>query len=254
MVDREMGPSLERVEATSGVGGSRGMLATTGLRVAMVALVAVVTGANGMAGLMLTFDDIIKPPGASGTAPNPSESKIIEHINRNDEYGALNGDLGVLDLGELLFKWERDSNAVDSSRPLASSYDLVDLIGDGKKGGTVRYLGSGDFVDPLLPSWLLVKNGNAGWVVYDLDDTGSFGVNWDGTEDITFTNAGLFHQKGKGKLKDISNIQIWGSKIEPVVSPPPTGAVPEPSSLAIWGVCLGALGLVIRRRMAAVAV
>ena len=206
-----------------------------------VAVSLMVGSGSCFGGLMLSQSDIIIT-GYTPAQSNPKEGDILDYLQGSTNYSSISG------IGELLFKWEQDAG--EEASPLSSSYDVVNLESDGKLGGTIDYI-SGDIVDTSNAAWLVVKGGQSGFVVYDLDSTGAFGVNWDGMDDLVFTNAGLFNNKGE--LQAISNLQIWGGS-GPVPTPGPgpspnNGVVPEPTTLAIWSV-LGVCGLAVRRRRA----
>jgi hypothetical protein len=197
-----------------------------------VFLLSVLTGSlDASAGIILEESHIIKPPGATGGAANPNEEDIIAAINLNDQLAYQS----VTTLGSFLYKWNVGTGD-ETGLPLIDSYDVVG--GDGS-GGTITYTPPGSIVDPSKASWLVVKDGVAGWVVYDLQETGTFGVQWNGIESITFSNAGLVNPKDPNKLMDVSHIEIWGYSLSNPTPGP--GVVPEPASLAICG--FGALGL-----------
>ena len=178
------------------------------------ALAALITGATahvGMAGAVcLVEDDIIETSYTPG-AGQPGEAELEEYLD-----GATDPSYMGVDVGESLYKWNRED---PEEGPLAGSYEVVDLINGGEGGGTIRYTPPGAYVDTSQPAFLVVKGGG-NFVMYDLNSTGSFGVNWDGVMDLKFTGAGVDNK--------ISNVSLWGQ------------AVPEPTTLAIWtlvGVC-----------------
>ncbi len=173
--------------------------------------------------------DIIDPPGASQTNPNPSEATILTYLNLSDHVEYQN----VTDLGDLLYK---DNVGGSEEGLLAGSYEISNLSG---AGGTLKYI-SGNIFDSSLPIWMVIKDGNAGFVIYDLASTGPHGVSWDGLMDIVFTNAGLI-RTGTTTVKDISNVQIWGSSTTPPDPDPGPGVVPEPSSMLLMA--MGMFGL-----------
>jgi hypothetical protein len=208
-----------------------------------VALLALLAPSTASAGLMLTANDII-PTSYQPANSNPGAAEILAYLNGSSEDAYKNQTLSGV--GTLLFKWNQGNNGgSEEAKPLSSSYDVTNQVNNGTTQGTLDYVG-GNIVDTTNPAWLVVKGGNSGFVVYDLDSVGTKGVQWNGVEDLIFTNANLFGPQSPPRLQSISNIQVWGGS----TTPPPTGGpgvVPEPTTLAIWSV-LGIGGLVSRRR------
>jgi PEP-CTERM motif len=95
----------------------------------------------------------------------------------------------------------------------------------------IEYVG-GAFLN-FSKMYVLVKDGNQtpNQYVFDLVALG-----WNGTDDINMT--GFFPNQGA-----ISHVTIYKGGPERITPP-----VPEPASLAIWGLGLGLCGLVARRR------
>jgi hypothetical protein len=200
-----------------------------------VTLTALLVPKTASAGLMLDANDVI-PTTFSTTNLNPTRANILAYLD-----GAEPSYQSISALGRRLFNWSPING--EGTRPLNSSYDVIDLLNGGRNGGTLDYVG-GNIFDTSIPTWLIISGGTRGFVVYDLDSVGSKGVSWDGIENLTFTNANLFRRNGL--LRGISSIQIWGLSTTPPPAPGPP-VVPEPTTLAIWSV-LGIGGLVSRRR------
>jgi PEP-CTERM motif len=93
---------------------------------------------------------------------------------------------------------------------------------------------SGPFIQSQS-MYLLVKDGNQepAQYVFDLAALG-----WNGTDDLSLT--GFWPENGA-----ISHVAIYTGGGPREIEPP----LPEPASLAIWGLGLGIAGLVSRRRM-----
>jgi hypothetical protein len=207
---------------------------------AVVASVILASGSCFAGVITLSRDDIITTTYTPGQS-NPKADDIVAYLQGSDD--------PVSDIGDLLFKWERENNSEDEESDLSSSYDVVGLQSNGELGGTIDYI-SGDIVDASNGAWLVVKGGQTGFVVYDL---ASLGVpddpySWNGIDDLVFTNAGLVNNGGKPQA--ISNLQIWGFSgppPNPVPGPSPSPVVPEPTTLAIWS-ALGVCGLAVRRK------
>lgn len=191
------------------------------------------------AGLMLSETDLLS--GAATKTSSPKEKDIVAYL-KTVSTGAYSG---ITDVGDLLFKWEQ--GAGEEKGTLLDSYNVVNEVDSGRGGVTLEYAPTGDMV--ASPAWLIVKGGNTGFVTYDL---GPGGVDWDGREDLTFTNAGLFKKKDGISLQSISHFQIWGVSF--AYTPPedpqnsPTATVPEPTSAAAWSLGALAFGLITNRR------
>lgn len=120
-----------------------------------------------------------------------------------------------------LYKAE-PGTTISESGDLAESYDTVFSPSTDPKGVSITYTG-GDFVGPI--AYLLVKDGKAGWFLYNLTSLG-----WNGTENISIT--GLYPTNGS-----VSHISLYGS------------STPTPIPAAAWLLGSGLVGLVtIRRR------
>lgn len=206
----------------------------------LVAISLLASAARADAGVIsLSSSDII-PTSYVPPQSNPgSASDILPYLQGSSiaAYAAAT----LSDVGSLLFKWEQGT--AGDTGPLSSSYDVVNQVNGGQGGATIEY-GSGSLVDTSQPAWLVVKGGQQGFVLYDLDSFGSKGVNWDGVMDLVFTNAGLLKN---GNLQAVSNIAVWGVLKTGGTPEGGPGVVPEPASLAVWG--LGVLGLAGVRRV-----
>ena len=223
-------------------------------------------GAPAMAGVItLSTSNMIDPPGATGILPdlvpgNPvgdasGKQIILDAINydttpasgKDDAY--LDAVIG--DIGQLLYK--QDGSSEGGS--LAGSYTTnKTLSGSEWVSGTLTYNGAPlEIADPSEPLWAVLKDGNAGFVVWDLSNFfGDEALSWDGMMTIQFDNSVFptFNGQGEptGNFKGISGFQIYGQSTTPTPTPgPEPGVVPEPGSLAILGV-FGLCGAVVRRR------
>ncbi|WP_182870063.1 PEP-CTERM sorting domain-containing protein [Rhodopirellula sp. JC639] len=207
---------------------------------------------------------MIDPPGATGVQPDivpgtpvgsGAEQIILDAINY-DTTPASGKDSAYLnavlsDIGSLLYK-----NDGTESGSLSSNYDVVNKVVSGGDwiSGTLRWNGGSPVADPTQPLWAVLKDGAAGFVVWDLSNAfGNLALGWDGQMDINFSNVVFPHidQNGNPDLtkdpKGISGFQIWGQSTT-LVPPPIPGPVPEPTSMMVYGL-LGICGLVTRRRM-----
>jgi hypothetical protein len=129
------------------------------------------------------------------------------------------------------------------------SYDTTfALASDGDySSATITHQSGGDIPDGMI--YLVVKDGsqaNPNQYIFDITnwngvDTIQISGIWDGAGDNGFGVA----DDGKG---GISHVAIFSTATLP---PPPEapGDMPEPASLAIWGLGLGRFGLGARRRM-----
>lgn len=109
----------------------------------------------------------------------------------------------------------------DDSGPYAGDYDTVyDNTPEDPMDATISSVNGRNISDP---HWLLVKDGNATpiWYLYDISG-------WDGSSDITLTN--FWPTNGA-----ISHVSIYGG-------------VPEPGTLALFGIALAGFGLARRRK------
>ncbi|WP_167546805.1 PEP-CTERM sorting domain-containing protein [Stieleria maiorica] len=206
---------------------------------------------------------MIDPPGATGVQPdlvpgNPvgsgAEQVILDAINY-DTTPASGKDSAYLnaalnDIGSLLYK-----NDGAESGSLSGNYDVVNKVVSGGDwiSGTLRWNGGSPIADPTQPLWAVLKDGTAGFVVWDLSNAfGNLALGWDGQMDIHFSNVVFPHIDQNGNPdptkdpKGISGFQIWGQSTT-LVPPPIPGPVPEPTSMMVCGL-LGICGLVTRRR------
>jgi hypothetical protein len=157
-------------------------------------------------------------PGTGGMGPS------------NCEPGCVNTIFGTSGLS-LLYKSDflTLGFGIDSGT-YASSYTtwFSDTIFD-PSDARISYDGGADIDCPSC--YLAVKDGNQspGYYFYDLSA-------WNGRETLSLQNF----WPGKGA---ISHVAIWGR----VTTTPPT-SVPEPSTLALFGLGLLAVGLVRRRK------
>lgn len=94
----------------------------------------------------------------------------------------------------------------------------------------------------MLAKFMLVKNGNHDpvWYVFDLS---SAGLNWNGTDKIELRG---FWPAG-GAISHVSFFNPSNSLFQP--PPPPPSTIPEPGSMAIWGLLASlSLGFSFMRR------
>lgn len=171
---------------------------------------------------------IILTPSTPGVIPGTSDMGPS-----NCEPGCVNTIFGTSGLS-LLYK--SDFNlltfgfGVDSGT-YASSYTtrFADTIFD-PSDARIEYDGGADIDCPSC--YLAIKDGNQtpAYYFYDLSA-------WNGRETLSLQN--FWPSKGA-----ISHISIWGR----LTSTPPPTSVPEPSTLALFGLGLLAVGLARRRK------
>lgn len=143
----------------------------------------------------------------------------------NCEPGCVETVFGVDDL-ELLYK--RDVGKADVGL-FAPSYTTTFLNSAGDpSGATISYVANTSAIG-CGGCYLAIKDGNhsPGYYFYDLSA-------WNGTETITLSN--FWPQQGA-----ISHISIWGTA---------GTSVPEPATLALFGLGLLATGLARRKKSA----
>lgn len=164
--------------------------------------------------LLLSPGDQVYDGSACGSACGPGTSAILAWLDANVE---------GFDSSNELYKSDEDGDAIgDDSGPFSSNYttEFTNDIGDPMDA--LIYLNSG--AGMLTANWLMVKDGNNSPVWYLFDISG-----WDGISDITLT--GFWPGPGA-----ISHVGIY--------------AVPEPGTLALFGI--GLLGAALSRRKKAV--
>jgi len=176
-----------------------------------LALLGIASAAN--ATIVLTPGNTI--PGLPGMGPS------------NCEPGCVNTIFGTSGLS-LLYKSDEDGGLVgDDSGTYAGSYQTWYYNDIGDPGNALLFYTGGSDID--CPScYLAIKDGNQtpAYYFYNLSA-------WDGQETLSLENF----WPGKGA---ISHISIWGRST-------PT-SVPEPSTMALLGLGLLAIGFTRRRR------
>lgn len=129
-------------------------------------------------------------------------------------------------LGTPLELYKQDAGGGESG-VLAPDYSTS--FNDDLSGGTISWDGPNYITGP---AYLLVKDGKQvpAWYLFDLKDTS----NWDGME--TLELSGFWPGNGS-----ISHVSLWGYTYT---------AIPEPASMAVWGIfaTVGTMGAAWRRR------
>lgn len=159
----------------------------------------------------------------------------------------LEGYVGTGTQLSLLYKSEADGGADSGS--FAGSYNTTYGPGDG--AATISHvIGQAiiTFPSPTLNEvWLVIKDGKHTPYVYAIDFDQQLNdadpkTTWNGTEQILL--SGFWPDDGA-----ISHIALFGG-LDPSrpTSTGGEGGVPEPATLAIWGLGLGIAGLVRLRR------
>lgn len=139
----------------------------------------------------------------------------------------LDANVAGFDSSDESYKSDEDGDTYGSdSGPLADYYttEFMNSIGD-PSDATISWDG-GDILAGA--EWLLVKDGKNSPIWYLFDITA-----WDGMMDIELTEF----WPGSGA---ISHVSIWGGE----------RTVPEPGTLALFGIGLLGMGLMRRRRRA----
>lgn len=202
------------------------------------------------------------PPDNKGPVPQPGTAEIVSYLSENDNYDwVTDSHVGTKNL----WKWN-DGTSGGSYDDEAAFANLYEVVGGSESGGTIQRTGTDGFNVNLFDSlWLVVKDGNEGFVVYDLLGAGNqLGtwvveqtvgdstisqeevkvlVNWNGFDAIKFDSP--FSNGGK-----ISNVSMWGTYTEgegpgegPVIP------IPEPATSIVWLISACLCGLFIHRRV-----
>jgi hypothetical protein len=174
-----------------------------------------VLGMAGTANATIVITPSTAIPGLPGMGPSNCEPGCVETI------------FGTTGLSEL-YKSDEDGGLTGSdSGPYAGSYATWFYNSVGDPGNALLFYTGGPDID--CPScYLAIKDGNStpGYYFYDLSA-------WNGTETISMEDF----WPGRGA---ISHISIWGRTT--------TTNVPEPSTMALLGLGLLAVGFAQRRR------
>ena len=152
---------------------------------------------------------------ACGSDCGPGSSEILDWLNANVE---------GFDSSNELYKSDEDGDAFgDDSGPFADDYTTEFMNSIGDPMDAIISLNRGGGIS--LANWLLVKDGNNSPVWYLFDISG-----WDGLMDISLT--GFWPDNGA-----ISHVAIYG--------------IPEPGTLALFGIGLALAAFSRRRKKAA---
>ncbi len=151
-----------------------------------------------------------------GSACGPGTSEVLDWL---DAYGPAG-----FDSSDETYKSDENGGAIGDDSGLAAGFyttTFSEPVGDPSKA--VISLDGSDYLDGA--DWLLVKDGNNAPVWYLFDITG-----WDGMMDIVLTG---FWPGGGG----ISHVSIYGGD-----------PVPEPGTLALFGIGLAGAAMARRRK------
>lgn len=165
---------------------------------------------------------------ANATLVIDSTTNAVYHFTSASNPGAsgIESALGITasQLGDLLYKANRvdsDNSFTDESGLLTSSYQTTTTSGTFPI--VISYVG-GTIADA---TYLLVKDGNLGSYLYDLDALG-----WNGIDNIEIYN--IFYPD-KTSITGVSHIEFYGGTT--------TTAVPEPSTIAAGALLILPLGV-----------
>jgi hypothetical protein len=174
---------------------------------------------------------LLDPTNADCSAPGSNYHQDLDFLEGEppDDNGCGLDTTGF----ELLYKHDFDDN--EESGLFATSYDTT-YFGD-PNDANVTYVGGASI--SCGTCWLVAKDGaaNPGWYGWDLE-----ALNWNGTDELQISDLFL----GIGA---ISHVAIWGGENG---GGGDGGTIPEPASLALFGVgLLGGMYRLRQRRAAA---
>jgi len=156
----------------------------------------------------------------SGPGTGNDANWIAEYCNDPGQMGGLND----------IYKANVDDGNEEGD--LLGSYDtMFTNTAMEPENALINHVVGTSSVDMTENAWLLVKDGNQepGRYAFDLNDLG-----WNGTDALDLRN--FWPNEGA-----ISNVSLWGSV---------ASNVPEPGSLALFGLGLLSLGWIRRRQQA----
>jgi hypothetical protein len=178
--------------------------------IAVTAAITITAVSSIKAQLMLTTTDACYDNNSQSS--NPSTSEIAS-------------DLGITtaELGGLLF----DTDGGGSGATLNGSYSTSGI------NTYPVYITYNSGTTVAAATYLVVKDGNSGYFIWNMGSTGTGALNWNGTETLEIPSD-LFPPKGNG---DISHIEFFG------FNAPTPAPVPEASTIIAGLLMLLPLGI-----------